>query len=138
MTLDAIIEWLDPDKHPFHILILGAIAGQLVLALPDSKFKAYATNVLHGLFPSPQVFANGVPAVPKGPDTVYVEVGSGSTGPLPVAHPPTSVLVPASVVSAVLTSGVAAASPEPKPIPPPLPAPVPVAAGAALDGSVPS
>lgn len=64
MTLDSILTWF---SDPTHLYLLGCVAGQLVLALPDSPFKTYATNVLHGLFASPQVFANGAPALKTAP-----------------------------------------------------------------------
>lgn len=86
MTLDSILTWF---SDPTHLYLLGCIAGQLVLALPDSPFKTYATNVLHGLFASPQVFANGAPKLtkPAGQLTAPSSVGYTSLAAKPGDSP---------------------------------------------------
>lgn len=59
--------WLDwMNAHAGEIAIIGAFVAQLAVLLPDTwKVKAPIVNLLHGLFPSPQVMTKGETPTPK-------------------------------------------------------------------------
>lgn len=88
MTLDSIIAWLDESKHIAAIGALGIFAGQVAIALPDSKFRTFAINFLHGFFPSIQVMATGTVTTPKlAPATATVAVEAPTPTPVTAVTP---------------------------------------------------
>ena len=55
--------WVYNPAHLLEIGVIGSALGQLALKLPATfKYKAGIVRILHGLFPSPQVFVNGATA----------------------------------------------------------------------------
>ena len=51
--------WNYDPKHLAAFGVLGIIAGQAVLALPNGPIKTTLVKFLHGAFPSIQMMANG-------------------------------------------------------------------------------
>jgi hypothetical protein len=82
-------EWLTDPKNGYTIMIVGAFLAQMASLLPASAATARLMNLLHGIFPSPQVMANGTPHSLVIPPPPPPPTGTGpSTRPTMLPPPP--------------------------------------------------